>query len=91
MHIVGVHNFRAGGSTRARIMTFSDHCMQAMSERFSFLYLWYLQVHFKLKLFLFENSFWLYERVYGFMRVKFDKADANKLIETTSENHHNQQ
>ena len=84
MHIVGVHNFRAGGSTRARIMTFSDHCMQAMSERFSFLYLWYLQVHFRLKLFLFENTFWLYERVYGFMRVKFDKTDANKLIETTS-------
>ena len=42
MHIVGVHNFRAGGSTRNRIMTFSEHCMLAMSERFSFLYLWYL-------------------------------------------------
>lgn len=88
MHIVGVHNRRAGGSTRARIVTFNKFCMEAMSERFSFMYLWYLQAHFKLKLFLFEHCFWLYERVFGFMRVKFDEKDANKLIELSSEPHH---
>ena len=82
MHIVGVHNRRAGGSTRARIMTFSDFCIQAMSERFSFLYLLYLRSHFRLKLFLFENAFWAYERVFGFMKVKFSESDATKLIES---------
>ena len=82
---------RAGGNTRARILTFSDCCMQAMGERFSFMYLWYLKAHFKLKLFLFEHWFGMYERLYGFMRVNFDKSDANKLIETSSEHHLNKQ
>ena len=75
MHIIAVHNFRAGGTTRGRILTFSDYCMQSMSDRFSFAYLWYLKLHFRLKLWLFENFFSLYERLFGFMRVSLDGPD----------------
>lgn len=80
MHIIGLHNFRAGGKTRDRILTFSDLCIDAMGERFSYPYLWYMKFQFFLKLFLFEYCFGIYERFYGFMYVKFDK-ETNKLIE----------
>lgn len=82
MHMIGLHNFRAGGSSRDRILTFSDFCIQAMSERFSYPYLFYLRMHFRAKVFLFENWFWLYERMYGFMRVSFDK---DKLIDNLTD------
>ena len=54
-----------------------------MSERFSILYFWYLQAHFRLKVFLFEHWFWLYERLFGFLRVFFDK-ESRLLIEQHS-------
>ena len=81
MHIVAVHNFRAGGTTRGRIFTFSDYCMQGLSERFSTFYLWYLRIAFRMKVFLFENLFWLYERLFGFLRVTID-AESQSLVET---------
>lgn len=83
IHMVGLHNARAGGTTRYRLLTFSDYCIAAMCERFSPMYQLYLKAHFLIKIFLFEHWFWAYERLYGFMRVSFDK-DTNKLIEQTS-------
>ena len=80
MHIISLHNFRAGGETRSRLMTFTDFCMQAMSERYSTFYLLYLKMHFRFKLFLFENMFSAYERLFGFLRVSIDKK-TNELIE----------
>ena len=79
MHIIGLHNFRAGGSTRDRILTFSDYCIQALCERFSTFYLWYLRLHFRFKLYLFENWFWAYERMFGFLRVSLDKESGAVL------------
>ena len=52
--IIAVHNARAGGTTRKRIFTFTDYCMQAMCERFSYFYLFYLRFHFRFKVLLFE-------------------------------------
>ena len=83
MHMIGLHNSRAGGTTRDRILTFSDYCIYAMCERFSPMYRVYMKAHFLIKVFLFENWFWAYERFYGFMRVAFDK-NTNKLLEQNS-------
>ena len=58
--------------------------MQAMSERFSVFYLWYLRSHFRFKLLLFEHWFWLYDKLFGFMRVSFDKETA-QLVETNAQ------
>jgi len=80
MHIIGLHNFRAGGSTRARLLTFTDYCVEAMCERFSYPYLWYMKWHLAIKVFLFEHWFALYERFYGYMHVKFDK-ESQTMIE----------
>lgn len=96
MHMVGLHNFRAGGSTRDRLMTFSDYSIQAICERFSPMYLFYMRAHFYTKLFLFEQWFWAYERFYGFLRVTFDKEsflsrvyardqkESNTLVESST-------
>ena len=81
MSMVALHNYRAGGRGRERILKFSDYCMQAMSERFSYFYLFYLRLHFGFKLMMFENCFSLYERLFGFMRVSMDGKDGNLLEE----------
>ena len=70
MHMVGVHNAKAGGSTRTRILEFSDYSCEGMSQNDSFAYRWYLKTMFRIRLFVFEHFFWLFEKMFGFMRVQ---------------------
>jgi aarF domain-containing kinase len=77
-HIVSVHNARAGGNTRARLQKYSNRAIESLSEENSFMYRWYLKTSWWLRLFLFEHAFWLFERFYGFLRVKFD-PDSKQL------------
>ena len=72
VHIVGTHNSRAGGTTRARLFTFADYSLRGKCQREPYLYYLYLKIVFYLKVFLFENCFWLFDRFYGFKKVKFD-------------------
>ena len=75
MHIVAVHNRRAGGTMRDRILTFTDYAIRAISQKYSIFYQWYMKTHFWFKLFLFEKAFWLYERMYGFLRVSLENGE----------------
>ena len=77
MHIVSVHNVRAGGTSRERMLTFSDYSIKALTEKFTIFYYWYMKSAFKFKLMLFERAFWLYERFYGFLRVKAEDLEKN--------------
>ena len=79
MHIVGLHNARAGGQTRDRLLRFSKESIRALSEKYSVFYRWWLQLKFWLKLFLFEKCFSLYRWLFGFLEVKFD--DQNKALD----------
>lgn len=72
MHIIGLHNLRSGGSTRTRLMSFTNYCITSLSINRLFLYQWYLKTIFYLKLKLFESSFWLYKLFFGFQEVEFD-------------------
>lgn len=38
MHIVGVHNARAGGSTRNRILQFTEYSCEGVSQNESYVY-----------------------------------------------------
>jgi aarF domain-containing kinase len=71
-HIVSVHNQRAGGTTRDRLYAYTGRSIESLSANYSVFYRWYLRASFWLKVFLFEHAFWLYDRLFGFMRVKFD-------------------
>ena len=79
MHIIGLHNSRSGGNTRKRLLQFTDDSIVALSYKHSVFYKWWLWIKFWFKLFLFEKAFWVYERVWGFMEIKFDEK--NKAIE----------
>lgn len=79
MHIIGLHNSRSGGNTRKRLLQFTDDSIVALSYKHSVFYKWWLWIKFWVKLFLFEKAFWVYERVWGFMEIKFDEK--NKAIE----------
>ena len=78
MHIIGVHNARSGGTTRNRLLEFTEDSIEALGEKHTIFYKWYLKIYFWLKLFMFEKLFWLYRVMYGFLEVKFD--DQNKMI-----------
>lgn len=79
MHIIGVHNARGGGTTRNRLKEFTKDCIEGLSEKYSFMYKWYLKIYFWIRLFMFEKLFWLYKRIFGFLEVQFDEK--NKMIE----------
>jgi len=81
MHIIGVHNMRCGGNTRERILNFTDYSIQAIGQNYSMVYQRWLKIMFWFKLFLFENCFWLYERMYGFLRVGGSSEIGNDLTE----------
>lgn len=46
-----------------------------MSARYSAAYYYYLKAKFYVRLWLFEHCFWLFDWVFGFMRVKFDGSE----------------
>ena len=69
MHIIGVHNKRAGGSTREKLFTLTEHCIRAKSKKFSFMYSWWLRIKMWTKVFLFENALWIYKSLFGFLEV----------------------
>ena len=68
--MVGLHNMRAGGNTRDRLYTMNKFAIKGLSEKESMFYEWYLRVSFWLKLMMFERLFWLYERIFGFMKYE---------------------
>jgi hypothetical protein len=78
MHIIGVHNARSGGSTRKRLLEFTNDCIDALSAKHTIVYKWYLKMIFWMKLIMFEKMFWLYKFLYGFLEIKFD--DQNKMV-----------
>ena len=69
MHMVGIHNSRTGGSTRERILNFTGYACDGISQSQSRFYRWYLRYRFTLRLFFFENFFWLFDKLFGFFRV----------------------
>ena len=76
MHIIGVHNFRAGGKTRDRLMKFCDDALEGVST--SYLNYQLTKWIFWVRLIMFEKCFWLFRHIFGFMEFKFDEQ--NKLI-----------
>lgn len=79
MHIVGMHNRRNGGNTRDRLFTFSKHAVRALQKDHFLPYRIYIKLSYWLRLFLFEKAFWLFNKIYGFMDLKFDAQ--NRLVE----------
>jgi hypothetical protein len=75
MHIIGVHNNRAGGSTRHKLLTLTDHCIRAKSKKFSYAYDIWLRIKIWTKIFLFENALWIYKSLFGFLEVTDIKED----------------
>jgi aarF domain-containing kinase len=69
MHIIGVHNKRAGGSTRDKLLTLTNHCIKAKSKKFSYMFDIWLRIKIWTKIFLFENALWLYKSLFGFLEV----------------------
>lgn len=52
----------------------STYAIKGLADKYSKLYEWYLRVCFWLKLMMFERAFWLYDKLFGFMRVSFDEG-----------------
>ena len=69
MHMVGVHNRRAGGQTRERLHNLTEECIIAKTKKYSNFYYMYVRTMCWMKLFLFENLFWVYKRCFGFLEV----------------------
>ena len=38
MHMISVHNSRSGGTSRQRILTFSEYCIKAKTMKFTWIY-----------------------------------------------------
>lgn len=60
MHIIGVHNRRSGGTTRDRLIRFTDASIDAMNEGSTKCYTGGLKLIFRFKIWLFENLFWAF-------------------------------
>ena len=78
MHIIGIHNARSGGSTRHRLKQFTYDSIDALADHHTFFYRWWLLIKFWFKLFVFEKSFWLYQKLFGWVEIKFDEN--NKAV-----------
>ena len=66
MHIIGVHNRRSGGTTRDRLMAFTNFSIEAINEHSSNIYINLVKIGYRIKLWLFEHLFWLFNYIYGF-------------------------
>jgi len=74
MHVIGLHNRRSGGTTRERLIKFTDLSIQGVSqsEKYSPPYEFMLRMGFRLKLLIFERLFWLYRALYGFKEYNIE-------------------
>ena len=74
MHVIGLHNRRSGGTTRERLIKFTDLSIQGVSqsEKYSPPYEFMLRMGFRLKLLIFERLFWLYRALYGFQEYNIE-------------------
>ena len=59
MHTIGLHNRRTGGTTRERLLTFTDYSAEGLSESYSTVYELMLKFLFRFKLIVFEYFFGL--------------------------------
>ena len=67
MHIVGLHNRKTGGTTRERLLTFTDNSIEGGKyAKTSNLYKYICKLMYRVRLFIFEKVFWLYLYIYGF-------------------------
>ena len=67
MHIIGLHNRKTGGTTRERLLTFTDNSIEGGKyAKSSNLYKYICKFMYRVRLFIFEKFFWLYLRIYGF-------------------------
>jgi hypothetical protein len=63
--IVGSHHSRAGGSTRKKLLNFTNKVVAEKAKN-SYFYYWYLQLKLWLRLFFFEYTpFWVFNSVCG--------------------------
>lgn len=80
MHIIGVHNKRSGGTTRDRLVNFTDSSIEALNEGSTKVYTTGKQIIFRFKLWMFEKLFWLYNIIYGFKEYNVpDLEQADKM------------
>lgn len=67
MHQISMHNSRSGGTTRERLLEFTDASISAMcSDDYTDLYEFYLQLDVRFRYLIFEKLFWIYKPIYGF-------------------------
>ena len=67
MHIIGLHNRKNGGTTRERLLIFTDYSIEGgENSKTSFLYKSICKIMYRIRLFVFEKMFWLYLYIYGF-------------------------
>ena len=86
MHIIGQHNRRSGGETRTRLLSFTHSCIEAMNDQYTDIYQFYIKFKYRIKLWIFENIFWLFNKFYGFKEYEVptetDINERNLIIET---------
>ncbi len=70
IHMVGIHNLRAGGTSRKRLVSFTNYACQGIAQDASIFYLWWLKAKLWLRLFVFEHCFWLFDNMFGFKRFE---------------------
>lgn len=80
MHIIGVHNRRSGGTTRERLIQFTETSIDALNENSTALYREISKLLFRIKLWVFEYLFSVYKVIYGFKEYSVpDLEKADKL------------
>lgn len=80
MHTVSLHNRRAGGDTRYRLFLFTQKALEADSLNKTWFQAFLFKMWVYFKIFLFENLYWVYRRIFGKMELKF--GEDGKLKET---------
>lgn len=61
MHIIGLHNRKTGGTTRERLLSFTDYSIDGgKHSKASSLYKFIFKLMYRVRLFIFEKIFWLY-------------------------------
>lgn len=70
MHTVSLHNSRAGGTTRLRLLLFTEKALVAASKQKNWLQAMLLRFLVYFKIFLFENLYWLYRKIFGVLEVR---------------------
>lgn len=74
VHHIGVHNYRAKGTSRSRLLTFTKYACEGLAQGMSPLYVWWLKFVVWMRLFVFEKSFWVFDKVFGFKNFSAEFA-----------------